>query len=163
MKDTPTNTLPNPKPDNEASGGCPDMACSRSPETPETDEFWNRCGGNDFVWEARDFCRDMEKQRNEMQQIIYAVSVGAFQPGDAWEWLTSNPLERKGSVMSDSEIDLHPVARPWSDSEDRELIRYAEDEWQFQWPGWSWVAERFSGRSPAACRQRYNRILKTNA
>jgi FMN phosphatase YigB (HAD superfamily) len=34
-------------------------------ETPETDEFWeNSAGGSDGHWHARDFCRQMERERN---------------------------------------------------------------------------------------------------
>ncbi len=39
-------------------------------DTPETDTFWERCGGSDGLWEGRDFCRDMERERNKLRAML---------------------------------------------------------------------------------------------
>lgn len=37
-------------------------------ETPQTDQFWeNSAGGSDGLWYARDFCREMERERDVLR------------------------------------------------------------------------------------------------
>ena len=46
-----------------------------------------------------------------------------------------------------------------------ELVYLVETEWDCQWPGWRWVADRLNAeygttRSPAECRAKYARLMK---
>jgi len=53
------------------------------------------------------------------------------------------------------------------DSEVNFLIYLVEEGWNWQWPGWNWVANRLNyryknNRTATACRQKYVRIISQN-
>ena len=57
------------------------MTNSTPPETdtPQTDQFWETsAGGSDGLWHARDFCREMERERDclrdEMKELYNCAS-----------------------------------------------------------------------------------------
>jgi len=53
-----------------------------------------------------------------------------------------------------------------ADSESKQLIYLVQDGWDWNWPGWDWIARRLNeefnnNRSANSCRLKYKKYLKS--